>query len=87
MLEDDNELWKKDEAMANIENLVVVNRHDSSDDKIINEAIPTLATRLELQLEQLLGFGNKIGSTFSTLVAFARKKVFQKRPLQNTAVK
>lgn len=75
MLENDAELWVKDEAMANIENLVVVSRHDSSDDKIINEAIPTLATRLELQLEQLLSLGNKIGSTFSTLVSFARKKV------------
>jgi ER membrane protein complex subunit 1 len=75
MLENDNELWKKDEALANIANLVVVNRHDSTDDKCINEAIPTLATRLELQLEQLLSLGNKIGSTFSTLAAFASKKL------------
>ena len=75
MLQHDKELWSKDEAMANVEKLVVVNRHDSNDDKIINEAIPTFGTRLRLQIEEVLSLGNKIGGTFSTLIAFARKKL------------
>ena len=83
MIQSDKELWSKDEATANIVNVVVVNRRDADDEisgevEIDGSTIPSVGTRLQMQVDEILGIGNKFASTFKTLVSFARKFIQEK---------